>query len=324
MNASRIAAIIVALAALFSLTLLIMFVVGLIDTDKNLHALNAVSQRDTVMKPGAVETTEQWQFKAPSLADLPTDGFGESVRFGEKVFTNTHQYAPQYVGNHLSCSNCHLDAGRKANSAPMWAAFGLYPAYRQKNGHVNTFAERLQGCFRFSMNGKVPPAGDPVLVGLEAYAYWLAKGAPIGERVAGQGFPKLAKPVQAPDYHRGQQVYATHCVACHGSNGAGQIVNGKVVFPALWGADSFNWGAGMHQIHAAAGFIKANMPLGQGGSLSDQQAWDVAQFVDSHERPQDPRYKGAVAATRKAYHESADSMYGLTVEGHVLGSGTAN
>ncbi|WP_369335429.1 c-type cytochrome, partial [Burkholderia cenocepacia] len=36
-------------------------------------------------------------------------------------------------------------------------------------------AERLQGCFRYSMNGKAPPAGDPILVALETYSYWLAK-----------------------------------------------------------------------------------------------------------------------------------------------------
>ena len=29
----------------------------------------------------------------------------------------------------------------------MWAAYLLYPAYRSKNGHVNTFAERLQDAF---------------------------------------------------------------------------------------------------------------------------------------------------------------------------------
>jgi ABC-type lipoprotein release transport system permease subunit len=40
---------------------------------------------------------------------------------------------------------------------------GLYPAYRAKNGHVNTFAERLQGCFRYSMNGKAPPRPNATL-----------------------------------------------------------------------------------------------------------------------------------------------------------------
>jgi len=64
------------------------------------------------------------------------------------------------------------------------------------------------------------------------------------------------------------------------------------------------------------------MPLGQGNSLSDQEAWDVARFIDSHERPQDPRFTGSVAETRRLYHDEPDSMYGLTVGGHLLGSGS--
>jgi thiosulfate dehydrogenase len=55
----------------------------------------------------------------------------------------------------------------------------------------------------------------------------------------------------------------------------------------------------MHRIDNAAGFIKANMPLSKGNSLTDQQAWDVATFVMAHERPQDPRSKGDVAQTKK-------------------------
>jgi thiosulfate dehydrogenase len=54
--------------------------------------------------------------------------------------------------------------------------------------------------------------------------------------------------------------------------------------------------------------------------LTEQEAWDVALFMNSHERPQDPRFKGSVAATRKAFHDTEDSMYGLTVNGHVLGN----
>ena len=75
----------------------------------------------------------------------------------------------------------------------------------------------------------------------------------------------------------------------------------------------------MQSIASAAGFIKANMPLALGNTLSDQQAWDVAMFINSHERPQDPRYTGSVQDTRQKYHDSADSMYGKTVNGHVLG-----
>lgn len=250
---------------------------------------------------------------------LPKGEFGEMVQLGEKIFTDTKANAGTFVGNDLRCSNCHLDRGRLPNSAPLWAAYLVYPAYRAKNGHVNSFAERLQGCFRFSMNGKIPPLGDKVLVALESYAYALAKGAPTGEQIAGQGYPKLAKPAKL-DNARGQQVYAQHCALCHGQNGEGQkTADGAVVFPPLWGARSYNWGAGMSSINNAAGFVKANMPLSQGNSLSDAEAWDVAAYIDSQERPQDPRFKDSVAATRKAHHDSPFDMYGQVVNGVTLG-----
>ena len=63
------------------------------------------------------------------------------------------------------------------------------------------------------------------------------------------------------------------------------LPDGTFAFPPLWGKDSFNWGAGMHRVDTAAGFIKANMPYGRGGMLTEQQAWDVALFMNSHERP---------------------------------------
>jgi thiosulfate dehydrogenase len=76
----------------------------------------------------------------------------------------------------------------------------------------------------------------------------------------------------------------------------------------------------MGNIKNAAAFIKGNMPFSKGMTLSDQDAWDVAMFVDSHERPQDPRFTGNVAETAKKYHEGATWMYGKTVNGAVLGA----
>ena len=55
----------------------------------------------------------------------------------------------------------------------------------------------------------------------------------------------------------------------------------------------------MSSINNAAGFIKANMPFSQGNTLTDAEAWDVASYVDSQERPQDPRFNGSIAETRK-------------------------
>lgn len=274
----------------------------------------------TVVSAAAFAAEPRPAFTPPSAASIPDNDFGKVVREGEQIFLHTPQKASKFVGNDLNCASCHLDAGRRTDSAPMWAAYVLYPAYRAKNGHVNTLAERLQGCFRFSMNGKAPAADDPTLTALQTYMFWLASKAPTGVVLEGQGYRKLPAPAQKADYVRGGKVYAQYCAVCHGAEGQGQKNGKHWVFPALWGADSFNWGAGMHQIGNAAGFIKANMPLGQAGMLSDQEAWDVAYFMNAHERPQDPRYTESVAKTRAKYHDSDDSLYGIEVNGHLLGS----
>ncbi len=261
-------------------------------------------------------------FQPPADDTIPHTPMGDMIRKGQQIFMHTGVNAKAFVGNSLNCVNCHLDAGRRAHSAPMWGAYLLYPAYRGKTKHVDTFAERLRGCFMYSMNGKAPPLGDEVLVALESYAYWMATGAPVGEHLPGAGLPTLAQPAQPPDIGRGQQVFAAHCAQCHGEGGQGQRTGDTQTFPPLWGAQSFNWGAGMANVDTAAAFIQANMPLGQGGSLTDQQAWDVATFIDSHERPQDPRFTGDVAQTRAQFHDSPYSLYGTQVDGQLLGQGT--
>jgi thiosulfate dehydrogenase len=262
-------------------------------------------------------------FAPPPDSAIPDNEFGKIVKRGQRIFNNTTQEAPQFVGNTLRCASCHLDSGRLAHSAPLWAAYVAYPAYRSKTGQVDTFNKRLQGCFVYSMNGKAPPAGDDVLVALESYAFFLAKGAPVGTSLPGRGYPTPAPPPLAADFARGEGVFQQKCALCHGADGQGQSSHGAVVFPALWGPQSFNWGAGMGSIKNAAGFIKANMPLSQGNTLTDQEAWDVAAFMDSHERPQDPRFQGSVTDTRNKYHDSPDDMYGRTVNGQVLGQGLA-
>jgi thiosulfate dehydrogenase len=260
------------------------------------------------------------EFSPPDESTIPDNELGRMVRLGERIFENPTIFASPFVGNALRCSSCHLDAGRKAGSSPMWAAYVSYPTYRAKSHRVVTFDERLQDCFRYSMNGKAPPLGSSTLVALDAYAHWLATGAVVDPNLPGRGYPSIGK-ATGSDFNRGKTIYAERCALCHGADGAGQTAsNGTAAFPALWGPGSFNWGAGMGNVTNAATFIKANMPLGQGGTLGDQDAWDVALYMDSHERPQDPRYTGSVAETRARFHAGSDWMYGQSVNGHVLGS----
>lgn len=272
------------------------------------------ARAEALSKPVSVKS-----YLPPGEETIPDNQFGELVRLGKNIFTDTRKYAKKYVGNGLNCSNCHLNAGRLANSAPLWAAWVKYPAYRGKNKMVNTMEQRIQGCFVYSMNGSPPPADSNELKALMSYSYWLAKGAPTGVDLPGRGYPKLEKPGKNPDLARGKQVYAENCALCHGDDGNGTKINQVYAFPPLWGKQSFNWGAGMHRINTAAAFIRANMPLGKGGSLSNQQAWDVAYYINSHERPQDPRFKGDVDATKQAYHQH-QCRYGEKQNKHQLGN----
>lgn len=64
----------------------------------------------------------------------------------------------------------------------------------------------------------------------------------------------------------------------------------------------------------------ANMLLGLTGTLTDQQMWNVALCMNSHERAQDPRNTGSVQCTRHDFHGTEDSMYGREVGGKVLGA----
>jgi len=269
-------------------------------------------------------------FVPPSDDEIPKGPVGDAIKRGRDIFIDTGKYASNYVGNSMACAQCHLDAGRRENSAPMWAAYVQYPKFRAKNNKINTLEERIAGCFTYSMNaqasvaGKAPPAGDDIYKELMTYMYWLADGAPTGENMHGGGYIKLAVPKDGYDLKRGAGVYAQNCALCHGANGEGRKeADGAVRFPPLWGPESYNWGAGMARIDTAAGFIKANMPLSKPYSLSDQDAWDVAAYIDSHERPRDPRQTGTVEEARAKYHGDEKSYYGQVVNGKLRGVGVA-
>lgn len=296
--------------------------------NRPLHLIAALVLCSTVLHAGQTDDHQAElpdtpegapSFTPPAESELPDGPFGEMVRYGRDLFVDTQQLRGRFVGNGLNCVNCHIDAGRRADSAPLWAAYTMYPAYRSKNDRVNTMEQRIQGCFRYSMNGAPPPSGSRELSALLSYHYWLARGAPVGVALAGRGYPKLDEPPSAPDIGRGRQVFEAQCALCHGEDGQGRRAEGVYAFPPLWGTDSYNWGAGMHRVNTAAAFIHANMPLGRPESLSVQQAWDVAAFINSHERPQDPRHEGDLKETDTAFH-AHQCHYGDEVDGQLLGS----
>lgn len=309
----------------------VLFFAVLVATDAGLLRSRGSGATTDEPESGHSPSVQAAFFQPPSEDAIPHGPGGDAIRRGMQIFMNTQTNAPQFVGNRLNCSNCHLDGGRRQNSAPMWAAWVQYPKYRSKNKKINTMEDRINGCFSYSMNaqsspsGGPPPKGHDVYKDLESYFYWLATGAPTGAKMKGAGYPELKKTALGYDPVRGQKVFQQDCASCHGADGQGQTdINGRFIFPPLWGPDSFNWGAGMARVNTAAGFIKANMPLGQPNRLSDQQAWDVAAFVDSHERPKDPRQTGTIAEAAQKFHSGDKTFYGTVVNGALLGQGVGS
>lgn len=247
------------------------------------------------------------------------DDFGKIVRFGEQIFLYMFVFVGKYVGNKLICVSCYFDVGCWFDLSLMWVVYLLYLVYCVKNGYVNMFVECLQGCFCYSMNGKVLLVGDLILVVFEIYLYWFVKGVLVGMKLLGQGFLKLLLLVQKVDYVCGVVVYMQYCVLCYGVDGQGQLSGGKLVFLVLWGVCLFNWGVGMGDICNVVGFIKVNMLFGFGGMLIDQEVWDVVIFMDSYECLQDLCFMGFVQDMCVKFYDLFDLMYGCSVNGCVFG-----
>lgn len=262
----------------------------------------------------------------PTMEDLETADLHpelkRTIRRGYDLFTNTQQLRGKNVFNEMNCKSCHMGEGRMPFAAPVWRAVIDMPNFRGKNQHVNNLEERIAGCFAFSMNGKPPAYGSDDMIALTTYHQWLAKGLPVFEKsnFYGGGYP-IDKAPEAPSYDRGKKLYADNCAICHSDDGGGMRVDGKPHFPAVWGDLSYNWGAGIARMYTLAGFIRGNMPLGQPMTMSVQESWDLAEYIDSQERPQEPRFTGDVKETRAKYLSTfhKHTNYGLEKQGRLLG-----
>ena len=218
-------------------------------------------------------------------AQIPLGPAGEKIRLGQRIFDQTPRYAAPYVGNQMNCADCHLQGGREPYSAPLVGVPEMFPAYSQRAGRTITLAERIQECFVRSENGRPPAAGDRVMAALLAYMDWLSQGHPKGTPYPGRGLVDL--PQLHGDAARGATLYAQQCSVCHGDQGAGM----PPIFPPLWGPASFNDGAGMSGVQKMAKFVQHNMPQNAPGSLSPQQAYDLAAYIEGKPRPKmNPAY----------------------------------
>ena len=225
-------------------------------------------------RPGqSSETAKAWV--KPDTSTIPAGPLGDSIRLGMNVFNDTPKYAEKYVGNRMSCTHCHIKGGTVSKGMPMVGLPGIFPQYRDREKVVITFEERIQQCFQRSEFGHRLPNDGPEMTGLVAYGQWLSKDQVTGRPYPGRGLVDL--PELNGDATNGAAIYADQCAACHGEEGKGNLPT----VPALWGPDSYSDGAGMNQIPKMAAFVQHNMPQTAPGTLTPQEAYDVATYVHS-------------------------------------------
>jgi thiosulfate dehydrogenase len=216
--------------------------------------------------------------KPPAETAIPNGPMGASIRRGLAILSATRDSMPRHVGNDLRCTSCHLDNGRRANAMSWVGIYGRFPQYRSRSGRVVTLEDRINGCFLRSLAGKAVDPGSAEMRDMLAYMAFLSQGVPVGVEVEGQGTAKM-RPLVGDTIH-GEKIFHETCAQCHGEGGLGTNIA-----PALWGPRSYNIGAGMARVRTAAAFIRYNMPFDKPSSLSDQDAFDVAAFVNARPRP---------------------------------------
>jgi len=221
------------------------------------------------------------------------------IKFGYELFINTPKYiGPDngnpdmvYSGNRLACNNCHLQAGTKPFSAPLIGIVNRFPQFRGRENKIGTIMERINGCMEQSMNGRTLPSNGKEMQAFIYYLTWLSRFTPDDGKVVGQGFLKIKIPNRAVSLEKGEQIFETNCALCHGKTGQGFKIPESFTYqyPPLWGKDSYNNGAGMTRVITSARFIKANMPYGStfdNPLLSDEEAYDVAGYINQQQRPE--------------------------------------
>jgi thiosulfate dehydrogenase len=251
---------------------------------KTLYRISAGAAA-AVLSLGALAQAVTAEFKVPLDANIPLGAQGVAIQEGKKLLTETAQRLPANVGNGLNCSNCHLAGGTTPGAAPWVGIWGVFPEYRARSGRLISLQERVNDCFERSLNGKPLAYTSNEMNNILAYMQWLSAGVPTGASVKGRGFGPVDTKLK-PDSAHGKLVYAEKCASCHGADGLGlKNPAGGYAIPPVWGKDSFNDGAGMARTNTAAVFVKHNMPLGQGGTLSDQDVMDVAEYFTHQPRP---------------------------------------
>ena len=249
-------------------------------------------------KQATVEKKEPDYWVAPGLfSDNTTTGEQRKmIIYGQELIANTSKYFGPHgsinpISNGMNCQNCHLDAGTRPWGNNYGAVASTYPKFRERSGTIESIPKRVNDCFERSLDGKAIDTASYEMKSIIAYMQWLGQDVKKGEKPKGSGITNLVYLDRAASPLNGQVVYNQKCQSCHGVNGEGleNLKGTGYTYPPLWGGHSYNNGAGLFRLSRLAGYVKDNMPFNQAthqaAVLTDEEAWDVAAFVNTQSRP---------------------------------------
>ena len=204
-------------------------------------------------------------------------------------------------GTHTSCDHCHQGIGDKQTAAglpqpgslSLAASWVMADMYDQFTGILLPYELRQMQCYINSSNGFKPNVADDLIRDVTAYSRFLAAALNLrfGNRYPEQGIDEVAASStlkRGDDYVRGGALFQQRCAHCHGPQGLGTVVEGRVLFPAVAGPNAFNLQSRNNFSFVSTilpGFICRNMPPGEEGTLSPQDCRDIAFYVSNLPRP---------------------------------------
>jgi thiosulfate dehydrogenase len=239
-----------------------------------------------------------WQIPQDPTSDTTLDPkIADQIKWGYRLFVNTPHEAPHLTGGGVACANCHLNAGQRERALPLVGITGMFPEYNNRAARLISLQDRVVDCFLRSENATgrgtdaLPEPASKEVLAITAYLTWLGRGYAVGTNPSWRNKNAIAAdkliPVGKLDAAVGETLYTERCASCHGQDGQGVQIGDKKAGP-LWGDGSWNDGAGAARVYTLAGIIRYSMPYLNPGSLTDEEAQQVARFITSKPRPRYP------------------------------------
>jgi len=248
--------------------------------------------------PASTTMVTAWQIPQDPTNDKTLDPkLADQIKWGYRIFTNTPHEAPHLTGGGVACANCHLNAGQRERALPLVGITGMFPEFNNRAARLISLQDRVVDCFLRSENATgrgtdaLPAPDSKEVLAVTAYLTWLGRGYAVGANPSWRNKNAIAAdkliPVAKLDVDAGSALYSERCASCHGQDGQGVQIGDKKAGP-LWGDGSWNDGAGASRVYTLAGIIRYSMPYLNPGSLTDEEAQQVARFITSKPRPRYP------------------------------------